>query len=132
MILTRPSARLVLRFTSKASPSNVRTGMVGVHPESAGKVIREARQAARMTQLDLAELTGTALPNISAIEAGRRPASDDLVEKVIRLIGPRPAAKLATHRDEVLELRPLMGCAASRCAVRSRGVRMDRTATLIS
>lgn len=52
-----------------------------------GDVLRIRRENADMTQAQLSEKSGVAIPNISLMEAGKRP------------IGPRVAKKLASALD---------------------------------
>lgn len=52
-----------------------------------GNQIREAREAAGMTQQELAEKTGTARSNISRLEAGRQSPSYETLSKIAQALG---------------------------------------------
>jgi predicted nucleotidyltransferase len=62
--------------------------------------LRAEREAAGLTQRQLAELTGIAQSNLSAYESGRRHASPAMLER-IRHAFRRPADVLEEHRAEI-------------------------------
>ncbi|WP_253877932.1 helix-turn-helix domain-containing protein [Promicromonospora umidemergens] len=62
--------------------------------------LRAEREAAGLTQKQLAELVGIAQSNLSAYESGRRSASPMMVER-IRHAMRRPSDALDEHRAEV-------------------------------
>ena len=62
--------------------------------------IRAERERAGLTQAQLADLAGIAQSNLSAIEAGKRPASPQMLERLSRAMR-RPSQALSQHRDEV-------------------------------
>jgi uncharacterized protein len=66
--------------------------------------IQQAREAAGLSQSELAALSGVAQPNISAYESGTRRPSDQMVRRLISAARPRPSVILAAHRMEVLDL----------------------------
>ncbi|GAA1871888.1 helix-turn-helix domain-containing protein [Myceligenerans crystallogenes] len=65
--------------------------------------LRAEREAAGLTQQQLAEATGVAQSNISAYESGRRTASAAMVER-LRHAMRRPAVVLEEHRSEIREV----------------------------
>lgn len=62
--------------------------------------LRAEREAAGLSQRQLAELAGIAQSNLSAYESGRRRASTAMLER-IRHAMRRPSAALDEHRGEV-------------------------------
>ena len=52
--------------------------------------IRELREASGLSQRNLARPTGIAQPNIAAYEAGRRPTTDTVLERVRAVTQLRP------------------------------------------
>ncbi len=60
------------------------------------------REVLRLTQRELAERSGVKQPLISAIESGRRDASDATRELLDRVLVVRPSEVLRFRRDEVL------------------------------
>lgn len=67
-------------------------------------VVRQLREAAGLSQGELAERSGVAQPNIAAYEAGRRTASAAMVERLRAAARPLPHDAMAAHRNELLEL----------------------------
>lgn len=65
--------------------------------------LREMREAAGMTQQQLADASGVARPNIAAYESGRRPLSAAMRERLIHSMR-RPSQVLGAHRREVIAL----------------------------
>ncbi|SDB79984.1 hypothetical protein GA0111570_101258 [Raineyella antarctica] len=72
-------------------------------------VIREMREAAGLSQAELAERSGVAQPNIAAYEAGRRRASAAMLERLRQAARPLPHDALAAHRDELVALASSYG-----------------------
>jgi len=62
--------------------------------------LRQRRLAAGMAQEDVARYAGVAAPNVAAYEAGRRPMSRPMYERLLRAMR-RPSTALAEHADEV-------------------------------
>jgi hypothetical protein len=69
-----------------------------------GQIIQRAREAAGLSQSELALRSGVAQPNISAYESGVRRPSQKMLERLVSAARPRPSAVLAAHRDAVLAL----------------------------
>ena len=69
-----------------------------------GRIIQQAREAAGLSQSELAARSGVAQPNISAYESGARTPSTKMVSRLVAAARPRPSARLAAHRDEVLAI----------------------------
>jgi uncharacterized protein len=65
--------------------------------------LRELREAAGLTQAELAALTGVAQPNIAAYESGGRPLSPAMRARFARAL-TRPSELVARHRAEIREL----------------------------
>lgn len=55
-----------------------------------GQRIKQARLDARLSQRGLAELVGVSFPHISKIEAGREPASAELLTRIADATGINP------------------------------------------
>lgn len=66
--------------------------------------IRQLREAAGLSQSELARRTGIAQPNLSAYESGRRQLTQDVLDRIRRAVRPRPSTALAEHRDDVLAI----------------------------
>lgn len=66
--------------------------------------VRELREAAGLSQTELAARSGVAQPNIAAYEAGRRTASEAMLERLRRATRPLPHDALAAHRDALVAL----------------------------
>jgi uncharacterized protein with HEPN domain/predicted nucleotidyltransferase len=62
------------------------------------------REAAGLSQSELARRTGIAQPNLSSYEAGRRHVTPDVLDRVRRATRPRPSAALAEHKLQVLDI----------------------------
>ncbi|MDR0481783.1 MAG: helix-turn-helix domain-containing protein [Cellulomonadaceae bacterium] len=71
-------------------------------------VITEARRAAGLSQADLARRLGMPRQNLTAIEAGRRPASQAMIARVLDATG-RPSAALRHHRDAAIAIIARLG-----------------------
>lgn len=65
--------------------------------------LKELREAAGLTQADLAQLSGVAQPNIAAYEAGRRTLTPAMVERLVRAM-IRPSELVSQHRDAIVEI----------------------------
>lgn len=61
--------------------------------------LRARREAAGLTQKQLADLAGIAQSNLSAYESGRRTASPEMRERILHAMR-RPSTALDEHRDE--------------------------------
>lgn len=62
------------------------------------------RQAAGLTQDELAERSGVAQPNIAAYESGQRSPSPAMLKRLAEVARPRPSVVLARHRSDILDL----------------------------
>jgi predicted nucleotidyltransferase/DNA-binding XRE family transcriptional regulator len=69
-----------------------------------GQVVRELRQAAGLTQQELARRAGVAQPNIAAYETGQRAPSAAMVARLRAAAPPRPSRVVADRRAEILAL----------------------------
>lgn len=74
------------------------------NPDDAPALVRAARIAAGLTQTELAAAAGLNQPNLANIEAGRRPVSPELLERILAAAGHRPSNALAAARQQVLAL----------------------------
>ncbi|MEZ2370578.1 helix-turn-helix domain-containing protein [Arthrobacter sp. Y-9] len=66
--------------------------------------VREIREAAGLSQAELARRSGVAQPNIAAYEAGRRKPSVDMVNRLRAATLPLPHDALADHRTDLVDL----------------------------
>lgn len=66
--------------------------------------VRELREAAGLSQRELAAATGIAQPNIAAYESGRRTTSATILDRVRQATDTRPSARLRRHQAEVLRI----------------------------
>lgn len=66
--------------------------------------MRSRREAAGLSQADLAALTGIRQPNISAYESGRRRPSPRTLQRLLDAVAVRPSDLLERHRDEIVEV----------------------------
>ncbi len=69
----------------------------------APELVRAARLDAGMTQAELARAAGTTQSVVSAVESGRRAASADLFDRLLRAAGLRPSLPLERYADAVLD-----------------------------
>jgi predicted nucleotidyltransferase len=69
-----------------------------------GQAIQQAREAAGLSQSELAVRSGVAQPNISAYESGVRRPSPKMVQRLVSAARPRPSAILAANRVAALAL----------------------------
>jgi len=76
--------------------------MARFDPADAAALVKAARMDAVLTQTALAERAGISQPNLAAIEAGRRTASPELLERLLRAADYRPSVALLRVRDRVL------------------------------
>lgn len=65
--------------------------------------IRDIRAAAGLSQLELAERTGVAQPNLAAYESGRRRPSDTMLTRIRAAAPPKPSWVAGQCRDAILE-----------------------------
>lgn len=87
--------------------------------------VRELREAAGLSQAELARRSGVAQPNIAAYEAGRRRVSTEMLDRLRAAARPLPHDALAAHRAELVSLAARYGLSnvrvfgsAARCADR--------------
>lgn len=66
--------------------------------------MRELREAAGLSQSELAARSGVAQPNIAAYESGRRRASAQMLERLRRAARPLPHQALSERRQELYKL----------------------------
>jgi len=71
--------------------------------------VRALREAAGLSQAELASRSGVAQPNIAAYESGRRGASAEMLERLRRAARPLPREALAAHRGELKALAGTYG-----------------------
>jgi predicted nucleotidyltransferase len=71
--------------------------------------VRELREAAGLSQAELAARSGVAQPNIAAYEAGRRRASTAMLERLRQAARPLPHDALTAHRDALVALAASYG-----------------------
>ncbi|UYM07678.1 helix-turn-helix domain-containing protein [Solicola gregarius] len=71
--------------------------------------VRRLRQAAGLSQHELAERSGVAQPNIAAYETGRRAPSKAMLHRLSEACRPTPHDALAAHRDDLLALAERFG-----------------------
>ncbi|WP_338114636.1 helix-turn-helix domain-containing protein [Paenarthrobacter ureafaciens] len=74
-----------------------------------GNVVRELREAAGLSQAELALRSGVAQPNIAAYETGRRRASASMLQRLRAAAQPLPHDALANHRHELADLASRYG-----------------------
>lgn len=70
----------------------------------AGQRIRDLRLRAGLTQRELAARAGMAQPNIAAYESGRRIPSEETLNRIRHVLGPRPSELLSAHSKRVTEI----------------------------
>ena len=66
--------------------------------------IRAEREAAGLSQSQLAHAAGLPQPNLSAYENGRRRPSPPVLARINRALSVRPSARLEQHRDSIRAL----------------------------
>lgn len=71
--------------------------------------VRKLREAAGLSQADLARRSGVAQPNIAAYEAGRRGVSAEMLERLRVAAMPRPHDALAARGGDLVELAARYG-----------------------
>ncbi len=71
---------------------------------SAAAQIRAAREAAGLSQAELAARAGTSQPAVSAYESGARRPAKLTVARLLAAAAPRPSIILARHRDTIIDL----------------------------
>ena len=81
-----------------------RVGDINERYHQGVETIRALRERAGMSQRDLARATGIAQPNLAAYEAGRRPTTDKILERVRIATSRRPSTVLAARRGDLLAL----------------------------
>jgi uncharacterized protein len=65
--------------------------------------IRELREAAGLTQAELADVSGVAQPNIAAYESGTRALSPAMRARLVRAL-TRPSELVERHRDAIRDI----------------------------
>ncbi len=68
------------------------------------ETLRELREQAGLSQVQLAARTGVAQPNIAAYESGRRNPSPAMIERLRSAMRLLPHEALERHRDELKAL----------------------------
>ena len=68
-----------------------------------GSVLTKRREALGLSQADVARVSGTSQPNISAYESGRRIPSPATLQRILDALDARPSRILAHFRDEVIQ-----------------------------
>ncbi|MGO3135277.1 MAG: helix-turn-helix domain-containing protein [Agrococcus casei] len=71
--------------------------------------LRARRQAAGLTQAELAARAGTARPNIAAYESGAKVPSPEVLARLLEAMRPRPSDALAGNESAVSELARKFG-----------------------
>lgn len=66
--------------------------------------IRTQRLAAGMSQAELAQAANVAQPNLSAYENRRRTPTPEVLHRIAQALRKRPSARVAEHRQTVLEI----------------------------
>ncbi|MDN5716278.1 MAG: helix-turn-helix domain-containing protein [Janibacter sp.] len=66
--------------------------------------VRALREAAGLSQAELARRSGVAQPNVAAYEAGRRIASAEMLERLRVAARPLPHDALAARRTDLVSL----------------------------
>jgi predicted nucleotidyltransferase len=66
--------------------------------------LRALRQAAGLTQAELAARASTARPNIAAYESGAKAPSPEVRARLVAAMRPKPSDALRGHEAEVLRL----------------------------
>lgn len=66
--------------------------------------VRELREAAGLSQAELARRSGVAQPNVAAYEAGRRRVSAEILERCRTAARPMPHDALAARRADLVRL----------------------------
>ena len=74
--------------------------------------LRRLRLAAGLSQREVGERAGVSQSNIAAYEAGRRPMSEDMIERIVRAMRRRPSEALRAHRSEVERIATRHGATA--------------------
>lgn len=62
--------------------------------------VRDLREAAGLSQAELARRSGVAQPNIAAYEAGRRGPGPEMLDRLRMAVRPLPHDALAAHGGE--------------------------------
>jgi predicted nucleotidyltransferase len=64
--------------------------------------LRRSRQAAGLSQAELAARAGTSQPTLSAYERGSKTPTSATLHKLLEATGVRPSTLAAAHHDEIL------------------------------
>ena len=70
------------------------------------QVFQEARERASLTQIEVAERTGIARPNIAAYEAGRREPKASTIDRLLQAVGYRLSVEPLVEWTWTNTLRP--------------------------
>lgn len=68
-----------------------------------GARLRTSREAAGLSQVELARRTGIHQPTISAIESGRRVPRPETLERLLVALAQRPSQLVHHFRDEIID-----------------------------
>lgn len=71
--------------------------------------VRQVREAAGLSQAELARRSGVAQPNLAAYEAGRRSPSEEMFARLVAAARPLPREALAAHRADLVSLAERYG-----------------------
>lgn len=66
--------------------------------------VRALREAAGLSQRELANLSGVAQPNIAACESDRRVPSPKMLDRLQAAARPRPSTVVRQRREEILSI----------------------------
>jgi len=91
---------------SGAAPKDVDhcRGYITGYDQGMVNQVRELREAAGLSQAELARRSGVAQPNIAAYESERRRASAGMLQRLRAASRPLPHDALAAHSDELINL----------------------------
>lgn len=73
--------------------------------------VRALRETAGLSQVELAQRSGVAQPNVAAYESGKRNVSAQMLKRLQSAVRPLPREVLAAHRDELVSLAGRYGFA---------------------
>lgn len=76
---------------------------------AAPALVRAAREDAGLTQRALAEAVGLRQSNIAGVEAGTRPVSAEMLERILVAADYRPTLSLREHAESLKELAAGLG-----------------------
>lgn len=76
--------------------------------------VRSLREAAGLSQAELARRSGVAQPNLAAYENGRRQPSPEMITRLKAAMRPRPSEAVHGRRDEIRRVLQSHGLSAPR------------------